>query len=306
MKKPGNTHLKGNLMLLLTAMIWGAGFVAQSAGMAYIGPFTMQTCRFFLSGLVLLPLILVRDIRGKSDKKPVTSKEKRQLLLSGAICGLLLCVASSFQQFGILHTSVGKSGFITALYILLVPLFGLFLHQKVSRNIWFAVALSLGGLYFLCLSGGASSINLGDLLTLICSVFFALHILYIDHVGSRVDCVRMSCIQFFVNAGISAVCMFLFETPTLNAIFSGWLPICYAGILSGGVAYTLQIIGQQYTSPTLASMLLSLESVFAALFGALLIPDQALSGRELLGSVLMFAAIVLAQLPSRKKASSIE
>lgn len=293
------TQAKGNLMLLLTAMIWGAGFIAQSAGMEHVGPFTMQACRFFLAGLVLLPVIALRDRSGKSAR-PATRAQRRHLLLCGSICGVLLCIASSFQQFGILYTTVGKSGFITALYIILVPLFGLLLRQRVGRNVWLGAVLSLAGLYFLCMSGGAGGVNLGDVLTFVCAVFFALHILYIDHVGAQIDCVRLSCIQFFVNAALSAVCMALFEAPSWDAIVRCWLPIVYAGALSGGAAYTLQIVGQQYTTPTLASMILSLESVFAAVFGALLIPEQALQGREILGCALMFCAIVLAQLPARK------
>lgn len=296
------TQTLGSLLLLLTAMIWGAGFVAQSTGMAYVGPFTMQACRFFLAGLVLLPVIALRDARGKSSRRPATRAEKKRLLVSGSVCGVLLCIASSLQQFGILHTTVGKSGFLTAIYILLVPLFGLFLRQRVGRNVWFGVLLALAGLYFLCLSGGLEGVNPGDGLTLACSVFFAVHILYVDHVSAEVDCVRLSCIQFFVNALLSAVCMAVFETPSWSAIGECWLPILYAGALSGGAAYTLQIVGQQYTPPTLASMLLSLESVFAALFGALLIPEQALQGREILGCALMFGAIVVAQLPSKQPA----
>lgn len=300
MKTTKGTQTKGNLMLLLTAMIWGAGFLAQSAGMEHVGPFTMQASRFFLAGLVLLPVIALRDRRG-SGARPVTRAEKRRLLGCGSVCGVLLCIASSFQQFGILYTTVGKSGFITALYIILVPLFGLFLRQRVGGNVWLGAAVSVAGLYFLCMSGGAGGVNLGDVLTFVCAVFFALHILYIDRVCADVDCVRLSCIQFFVNAALSAVCMAVFETPSWAAVARCWLPIVYAGALSGGAAYTLQIVGQQYTTPTLASMLLSLESVFAALFGALLIPEQALQGREILGCALMFCAIVLAQLPAKKK-----
>ena len=305
MKEQGKSQLKGSILLLLTAMIWGGGFVAQSEGMNYIGPFTMQACRFLLSGLILLPVIALCDARGKSEHRPVSSAEKRHLLLCGCICGVLLCVASSFQQFGLLqynlnNVPVGKSGFITALYILIVPLFGLFLHQRVGKNIWFGIALALVGLYFLCMTGGLGSISLGDLLTLICAIVFAMHIQYVDRVGGGVDCVRMSCIQFFVTSLIAGIGMLLFETPSWDAIKSCWIPIAYAGILSGGAAYTLQIVGQQYTEPTVASLLLSLESVFSALFGCLLIPEQKLTSRELIGCVLMFLAIVLAQLPERK------
>lgn len=299
MKAQRKMQLRGNLMLLLTAMIWGAGFVAQSAGMEYVGPFTMQACRFLLSGLVLLPVIALRSRRGKGESGTAARGENTRLLVRGGICGVLLFTASSFQQFGLLYTTVGKSGFITAMYILIVPLIGLLLHQRVGRGVWLGVALALAGLYFLCLSGGAERVNLGDILTLACALLFALHIQYIDHVSGEVDCVKLSCVQFFVNALLSGVCMAVFEAPSWSAVASCWLPIAYAGVLSGGAAYTLQIVGQQYTTPTLASMLLSLESVFAALFGALIIPSQALQGRELLGCALMFAAIILAQLPQK-------
>ena len=299
-------QLRGNLMLLLTAMIWGSGFVAQSAGMDYVGPFTMRACRFLLSALVLLPIIALRDRTGKSVNRPVTRGEKKRLLVRGSVCGVLLFVSTSFQQFGLMYTTVGKSGFITAMYILIVPILGLLLGQKVGRSVWLGVVLSLVGLYFLCLSGGVGGVNLGDLLTLACALFFAMHIQYVARVGGETECVRMSCVQFLVNALLSAVGMALFESPSWSAVASCWLPILHAGVLSGGVAFTLQIVGQQYTSPTLASMLLSLESVFAAIFGAILIPSQALQGRELFGCALMFAAIVLAQLPQKDTAKAAE
>ena len=205
-----------------------------------------------------------------------------------------------------MYTTVGKSGFITAMYILIVPILGLLLGQKVGRSVWLGVVLSLVGLYFLCLSGGIGGVNLGDLLTLACALFFAMHIQYVARVGGETECVRMSCVQFLVNALLSAVGMVLFESPSWSAVASCWLPILHAGVLSGGVAFTLQIVGHQYTSPTLASMLLSLESVFAAIFGAILIPSQALQGRELFGCALMFAAIVLAQLPQKDTAKAAE
>lgn len=289
---------RGCLTLLLTAMIWGAAFVAQSEGMQYIGPFTMQATRFFLAGLVLLPVIFFCDKRGFTQNRPVTRVEKKRQLLSGVICGLFLFGGSSLQQLGLLHTTVGKSGFITALYIILVPLVGLFLKKRVGLNVWCGVALSLVGLYFLCMRG-AAALNPGDLLTFVCAVFFTFHIVYIDSVCGALDGVRLSCIQFFTCSTISAVLMFALEAPTWQSIAACWLPIGYAGILSGGAGYTLQIIGQRNTPPVLASIIMSLESVFAALFGWLLI-GQALSGWELLGCALMFAAIVLAQLPGKR------
>lgn len=289
---------KGCLTLLLTAMIWGAAFVAQSESMQYIGPFTMQATRFFLAGLVLLPVIFFCDKRGFTQNRPVTREEKKRQLLSGIVCGLFLFGGSSLQQLGLLHTTVGKSGFITALYIILVPLVGLFLKKRVGLNVWCGVVLSLVGLYFLCMRG-AAALNPGDLLTFGCAVFFTFHIVYIDSVCGALDGVRLSCIQFFTCSTISAVLMFALEAPTWQSIAACWLPIGYAGILSGGAGYTLQIIGQRNTPPVLASIIMSLESVFAALFGWLLI-GQALSGWELLGCALMFAAIILAQLPGKR------
>lgn len=290
----------GNLLLLLTAMIWGAAFVAQSVGMDYVEPFTFQACRSLLGSLVLLPVIAVMDRRGNA-KKPSNAAERKHLLLSGLLCGLFLFTACSLQQLGIQYTTAGKSGFITSLYIILVPLLGLCMKKKVRAWIWGSVALALAGLYLLC-GGDLSSIGKGELLTLGCALAFSFHILFIDRVSAEVDGVRLSCIQFFVMAAISAVVMFAAEHPSLENIARCWLPIAYAGILSCGVAYTLQIIGQAYTDPTVASLLMSLESVFSVVFGWLLL-GQAMSASELLGCGLVFSGVVLAQLPEKKKAA---
>lgn len=290
----------GTIMLFLTAMIWGSAFLAQQSGMEYIGPFTMQAVRYLLAGLALLPFIGICDRLGKFTKKPVTAAEKRLQYGAGALCGVLLCVASILQQYGLLYTSVGKSGFITALYIVLVPLLGLVIGRKTDLFTWLYALLAVAGLYILSIAD-SFSINLGDGLTLACAFFFAIHILYIDSVSGRVDGVRLACTQFFVCSALSFVGMFLLETPSWSAILSAWFPIVYAGVLSGGAAYTMQILGQQSVSPTLASMIMSLESVFAALFGWL-IGGQTLSGRELTGCAVMFAAIILSQLPRPKLA----
>ena len=291
-------RMMGSLMLLFGAMIWGAAFVAQSVGMDYVEPFTFQACRSLLGSLVLLPVIAVMDKRGNA-KKPTDTASRKFLLRSGLICGLFLFTATSLQQVGLLSTTAGKSGFITSLYIILVPIFGLFLKRRVGPWIWCSVLLALIGLYLLC-GGGTFSIGIGELLTLGCAVAFSFHIMFIDHVSARVDGVRLSCIQFFVVAVISAIMMFLTETPDWNAIKQCWLPICYAGILSSGVAYTFQIIGQAHTEPTVASLLMSLESVFAMVFGWIIL-KEALSGLELLGCGLVFAGVILAQLPEKKK-----
>ena len=290
----------GCLMLFVTAMIWGSAFLAQQSGMEHIGPFTMQTVRYLLAGLVLLPFVAIFDKTGKITKKPVTREERRLQYGSGAICGVLLCVASILQQYGLIYTSVGKSGFITALYIVLVPLIGLLFGRKTDVFTWIYALIAVAGLYILSMSG-AVTVNKGDLLTLCCAVGFALHILKIDSVTGRVDGVRLACTQFFVCAALSAVGMVLLERPVWSDILAGWFPIVYAGVLSGGVAYTMQILGQQSVPPTLASMIMSLESVFAALFGWI-IGGQTLSGRELAGCAMMFAAIVLSQLPRPKLA----
>ena len=293
---------RGSLMLLLCAMVWGAAFVAQSEGMNYVGPFTMQATRYFLSGLVLLPVIALRDKKGVSVR-PAGNAARRQLLC-GVVCGVILCTASLIQQFGLLHTTVGKSGFITTMYIILVPFLGLFVKLRVKLMNWVCALIALAGLYLLCAgSEGLSGVNYGDWLTLLCAVFFACHILFIDRACHDLDGVRLSCVQFFTASAISAVFMLLLEKPSWAAISGAWLPIVYAGVFSGGVGYTLQILGQQLVPPTLASMILSLESCFATLFGWILL-HQALSARELLGCCVIFAAIVIAQLPAKEKAAA--
>ena len=288
----------GNLMLLLGAMIWGAAFVAQSVGMEYVEPFTFQACRCLLGSLVLLPVIAVLDRRG-NEKKPASPAGRKFLLLSGLGCGVLLFAACSLQQLGLLYTTAGKSGFITSLYIILVPIAGLLFHRKVKPWIWGSVALAVAGLYLLCGSRDFT-IGKGELLTLGCAVAFTFHILLIDRVSPQVDGVRLSCIQFFVCGVISLVFMACLEEPHWDAILQCWLPIGYAGILSSGVAYTFQIIGQAHTEPTVASLLMSLESVFAVIFGWLLL-HQALSGPELLGGALVFTGVILAQLPGKQQ-----
>ena len=285
---------RGSLMLLLCSMVWGAAFVAQSEGMNYIGPCTMQAIRYFLAGLVLLPVIALRDKKGISAR-PAPGAPARRQFWCGVVCGVILLSASLIQQYGIIYTTVGKSGFITTMYIILVPFLGLFLKLRVKFMNWVCAILALlvGG-------EGFSGVNLGDWLTLLCAVFFACHILFIDRVCHDLDGVRLSCIQFFTASILTAIPMFLFEQPSWEAIRSGWLPIVYAGIFSSGVGYTLQILGQQLVPPTLASMILSLESVFALLFGWVLL-HQALSARELLGCAVIFFAIIIAQLPSKER-----
>ena len=309
--------LRQSLLLFLTAVIWGVAFVAQSEGMEYVGPFTYNGVRCILGGLVLLPCILLY----KAETSEESNKERRSLWTGGICCGIILFAASNFQQFGIQYTSVGKAGFITAMYIVLVPLLGLFVHKKVGLKVWIGVGFAVCGLYLLCmnidlrqimegvgqygagyvLQRGAEyglEFSRGDILVLICAFIFALHILVIDHFTTKVDGVRMSCIQFWVCGILSLICSLVFESPSLHNIWMGRLQICYGGIMSCGVAYTLQIIGQKDMNPTVASLILSLESVVSVV-AAFLILHQTMSRRELMGCCLMVVAIVLAQLPNR-------
>ncbi|MCI8416159.1 MAG: DMT family transporter [Lachnospiraceae bacterium] len=314
-------HQIGNsLLLLLTAIVWGVAFVAQSVGMDYVGPFTFTSVRSLIGGVFLIPCIAFlqwlenrtkkRTLEGGGAPKqpePLLSREQQQkqrrlLLLGGVLCGLALCTASCFQQFGIQYTSVGKAGFITAFYIIIVPVLGLFLKKKCGPLVWIGVALALAGLYFLCINESLH-IGLGDLLVFICALLFAVHILVIDYFTQRVDGVKMSCIQFFVCGLVSGLGMLLVEKLQISQILAAWKPILYAGMLSSGVGYTLQIVGQKGMNPTVASLILSLESVVSVLAGMLFL-EQTLSNREILGCVLMFGAIVLAQLPQGKRTSS--
>lgn len=297
-------NIIGSIMLTVCAIIWGSSFVAQTTGAEYVGPFTFISLRSFLGSFSLLPVILVMSLAKKKKAPQEASNQKgtRYLLLSGLACGVCLCAASVLQQIGIdKGTSSGKAGFITAMYILLVPLFSVFLKKKIRPLIWFCVALSIVGLYFLCITNG-TQIQPSDLYVLACSVCYAIHILIIDRVSPYVDGVKLSCLQFFVCAVISAVPMILFEEVSIELLKGAALSIAYSGIMSSGVAYTLQVLGQQrMNQPTVASMLMSLESVFAVITGVIVI-NQIPTSRETIGCIIMFAAIILAQLPQKKKA----
>lgn len=300
------TSWRSPILLFLTAVIWGTAFVAQSVGMDYVGGFTFNFVRNIIGGLVLLPCIFwmkrsrrsAEDQTGKSTARQQKSGMDKVLWMGGICCGAALFVASNLQQFGIKYTTVGKAGFITAMYIVIVPLMGIFLKRTVGIKVWISVLFSVAGLYLLCITDGFS-LGFGDILVLICAVCFAGHILIIDHFSPKTDGVQLSCIQFFTCGILSGIGMLLFETPDLHSICQAWLPILYAGAMSSGVGYTLQIIGQKDMDPTVASLILSLESVMSVLAGWLIL-GQSLSMRELCGCVLMFVAIILAQLPERK------
>ena len=292
-----NKQLRGALLLLLAVLIWGSTFVAQSVGMDYVGPFTFATVRCSLAVLVLLPAAWLME-RGKPGFWKRWADKK--LLRAGLFCGVALFAATTLQQMGLVYTDAGKSGFLTAMYIVLVPVFGLALGRKAPAAAWCSVALAVVGLYLLSFAGGMDQINRGDLLTVGCAVCFALQILLIDIFAKDVDPVRLNTLQAVCCGVLSCVGMVLTEQPDPAAILSCWLPISYAGVLSLGVAYTLQIVGQRDLNPTVASLIMSLESVVAVIFGALLLREE-MSPAELAGCALVFVAVLLSQLPSRRK-----
>ena len=292
-------QIRNTLLLALTALVWGSAFVAQSVGAEHVGPFTFLASRSYLGGIVLLPVIAAMNARSKRSSGvsllPKSSGDKKRLLLGGISCGFFLFLASTAQQIGVGATTAAKAGFITSMYVLIVPILTLFMGRKVDKKIWLCVVLGVIGLYLLCMVGGLS-LSRGDSMVLLCAFLFSGHILMVDHFSPKMDGVQLSCIQFFVTALLSTICMLLFESPTVADLQAAALPILYAGILSSGVGYTLQIVAQKGLNPTIASLAMSLESVFSALAGWVLL-GQGLSLRELSGCALMFAAIVLAQLP---------
>lgn len=297
MKADDKKQLYACLALFLCSFIWGNAFVAQSVGMEYVGPYTFQSLRSFLGCLVLVPVLLV--IKGTKKKNgkycPMQKKEKRQLVKGGIFCGSALCAASCAQQIGIQYTTVGKAGFITAMYIVLVPVCGIFLKKKVPVKIWFCIIIAAAGLYFLSMKSGDFGISKGDSLVLLCAFLFTIQILLVDYYAPKVDPVWLSFIEFFVSGIISAVPMMLIEHPSLSEIAAGSGPILYAGVLSCGVAYTLQIVGQKYADAAKASLIMSLESVFSLLGGIVLL-SQIPSPRELVGCALVFAAVIWSQI----------
>ena len=288
-------NIKNSLLLILAALIWGVAFVPQKAGGDAIGSFTFNAIRSFLGGLILIPVIFLLNRKNTDTEK---SSDFKGLLIGGICCGIMLFLGSSFQQLGLnMKADAGKAGFITALYMVIVPLFGLFIGKKLTPLVAASVIIAVIGMYFLCIND-SMAMNTGEILVLICAPCFALHILVIDHFVKKYDGVKLSCIQFFTCGALSLIPMFLTETPDLNAICSAWIPLFYTGFLSSGVAYTLQIVGQKNMNPTVASILLSLESVFAVLAGMILL-QESMSYREIIGCVLMFIAIILTQLPQK-------
>lgn len=293
-------QIKSSLILLLTATIWGVAFVAQSVGMEYIGPFTFNAIRCVLGGLVLIPVILVLKKKKETGAENQEKEDKKTLWTGGIACGVILCIASNLQQFGIMEASVGKSGFFTALYIVMIPVIGIFIGKRPGIKLWFCVALAVVGMYLLCMKDGSFTIERADIMLLLCALAFSVHILVVDYFSPKVGGVKMSCIQFFVCGVLSAVGMLFTETPDISNIQAAWLPLLYAGLLSCGVGYTLQIVGQKGINPVIASLIMSLESVISALAGWVIL-GQVLSPKEILGCVLMFVAIIITQIPIGNK-----
>lgn len=302
-----NTQTKNSLLLMLCALIWGVAFVAQSSGSG-MGAYSFLAGRSWLAVLVLAPTVkafdAVRRRQGKPAAGPADAAGRRSLLWAGAVCGTLLFAASAAQQLGItLDPSTAKAGFLTAMYVVLVPVFGLALGRRGSAQLWISMCIAVAGLYLLCMQNGFGGVGSSDLLLLLSAVLFAFQIMAVDHYSPRVDGVRLSLIQFLTVAVESTVMALLFETPSLAEFSANALPILYCGVLSSGVAYTLQILGQRELNPAVASLIMCLESVFSAL-GGWLILHQTLSVRESAGCALIFAAVVLAQLPAKRPARS--
>ena len=290
-------------MLLLTALIWGAAFTAQSKGMESVEAFTFNGIRMTLGAAVLFPCIIINDrlrVRKMTDRQ---REEKRlrdkNAVKYGCLLGIVFFAASNIQQHAFIYTSSGKIAFITALYIFFVPMLGLFIRKRTPLLTWLCVLLGFAGLYFLCVKPGEiGEINKGDLLALGCAAVFAVHILMIERFTAKADGLKLSAMQFLVGGTLSGIAMFIFEEPKLSGIFDASVPLLYAGVMSCGVAYTLQIIGQKYTEATVASLLLCMESVFGVIAAAIVLGER-LSVRELIGCTIMFAAIILSQFSER-------
>lgn len=299
-----NKKVLGNILLILTAFIWGTAFVGQRQGMEHMGPITFNACRMALAALTIGTVSFVlrkRDAQKQQDMSDQSRREYRKnTVIGGICCGFFLTIAALFQQMGMVYTTAGKGGFITAMYILLVPVINWILFKRKSRPlVWIAVLMGIAGIYLLCVTEGLT-LEKGDALVMVCPFFFAGHILCCDYFVQRANPVELSAIQFFTVTVLSTIMAFIVENPTWQQVAEAVVPIVWLGVLSGGIGYTFQIIAQQYTDPTVASLLMSLEAVFAVLAGTVLLGER-MSARELFGAAIMFAAIILAQIPAGKR-----
>jgi len=293
-----NFFSRSNLLLILASIIWGCAFVAQNVGMNYIGPWTFSTIRFLIAGFSLLAIIPILDKKRTHVIRPKTKEEKQKLILGSVLCGLALSIGSIVQQIAMLTVPVAKAGFLTTLYVLFVPIITLLFGKKIPLKVWIGIAMALFGLYLLSMAGNLA-LGIGEIFLILAAFLFAIHIIIIGHFSTRVDPVRLSCGQLLIGGFATVIPMIVIERPTIVSILAAYIPLLYTGIFSSCVAYTLQIFAQKEANPTIAGMLLSLESVFAALAGYLIL-NQVLNTRELIGCVLIFIAIVIAQLPDRR------
>ncbi len=292
--------LLGESLLLLSAIIWGTAFVAQRIGGDLIGPFTFNAVRMFIGAFTLLPCIcLMYNKNRQENKEQHRIKKNKKLWIGGILCGTVLFVASNLQQIGLSYSTASKAGFITALYIIIVPIIGIFFKKRPGITLWISILIALCGIYLLCITDGFKVAS-EDLLLILSAFFFSIHILVIDYFSPAVESVKLSCIQFFISGLLSAIVMVFTEEPEVSSIFHAWLPLLYTGILSCGIAYTFQIMGQRKVNPVIASLIMSLESVFSAL-GGWIILGESLTYQELSGCILLFIAIILAQLPIKRK-----
>ena len=305
--------IKGAALLLIGSFIWGTTFVAQSMGTNHLDAFSFNCIRNFIGVFALIPVLLWQICTKPKDmntaQNPVSCSNSlintlkgvftKDLIIGGIICGTALCLASNFQQMGIESSTVGKSAFITTLYIVLVPLLGLFFKKKLPFQIWCGVILAIIGLYLLCMKNEVFVLELGDMYLLLCAFFFTIQITAVDYFAPKVNCIALSMMQFFVTAILSGIGMLFHRIPTLENILGAMIPLLYAGVLSSGIAYTFQIIGQKHLAPTVASLIMSLESVFATLAGWVVL-KEILSTKELIGCGLVFAAVILTQIPIPK------
>lgn len=297
---------RSNVLLLITAFIWGAAFVAQKAGLDYVGPFTFNCFRFIIGAIVLVPVVYIMNRMNRNSEQPCREeldKRRKNLMLGGFFCGIILFGGTTLQQVGLIYTDAGKAGFITALYIVLVPILSVFLGKRVTPIIVFCVGIAAVGLYLLCAPPQGMDpldFNRGDVLIIISAFLFAAHILVIDYFSPRCEGVTLSCLQFTVCGIVAVFPMLLFEDPQLRAVLAAYVPLLFTGVVSCGVAYTLQIIAQKHTEPTTASLIMSTEAVFAVLTGILIL-NEVLTTREFFGCAIMFVAIIITQLPDSKK-----
>lgn len=294
-----NKSFKGAILLTIAAFIWGTAFVAQSQGMDHIGPFTFTAIRNFIGTLVLLPVLYIVSKTRKKLQVETETVKNRDYIKGGIVCGIILFFASSSQQYGIQFTTAGKAGFLTALYIVIVPIIGIFMKKYPPAKVWVSVLIAGVGTYLLSVQGDFT-IGIGDLYVLLCAVIFSFHIIAIDHYSPKTDAIKLSCVQFLVAGTISLIVAFIVENPEISGIIDASIPLLYTGVMSSGIAFTLQIVGQRNTPPSVASLVMSLESVFAMIAGCLIL-NEVLTVRESFGCALVFTAVILAQLPSFKK-----